>query len=315
MNEQDLKLAEIFHPYYCQRRRFVQEKNIRFVHYTRAESAMRILQTKQVWLRKTNCLNDFTEVEHGLQCLFNSYEASSFRSSLDGIFPGIDAEVVALFDRLTPQFRYESYLTCFSEHDDSEDFLGRLSMWRAYGSGTGVALVMNNAPFFGTSNALNVYSSPVAYYTDKEVAQSLEEISKSIAVNSEIIRGIGRENVKGWVFNMLKIAALCTKHPGFQEEREWRVVYSPTLGSSPHILRDIENVGGVPQPVHKIPLQNLPEEGFTAAIPNLIDRIIIGPTEYPSAIRDAFIQLLFEAGLEDAIHRVAVSQIPLRRGA
>ena len=73
-------------------------------------------------------------------------------------------------------------------------------------------------------------------------------------------------------------------------------------------------IGGTPQPIYKIPLQNVIEEDFRGAeIPELLDRIIIGPTRYPWAAHEAFVQLLGEAGVEDPQNRVCVSNIPLRR--
>jgi len=69
----------------------------------------------------------------------------------------------------------------------------------------------------------------------------------------------------------------------------------------------------MPQPIYKIPLRNIPEEGFVGAeIPELIDRIIIGPTQYPSAAREAFEYLLEQAGVHDSADRVIVSDLPLR---
>ena len=46
---------------------------------------------------------------------------------------------------------FDTYLTSISEHRNKEDTFGRLSMWRAYGETTGVALVMNNSPFLTPS--------------------------------------------------------------------------------------------------------------------------------------------------------------------
>jgi hypothetical protein len=66
--------------------------------------------------------------------------------------------------------------------------------------------------------------------------------------------------------------------------------------------------------VYKIPLRNVPEEGFVGAeIPELIDRIIIGPTQFPYAIADAFHQVLEQVGVKGAGNRIIVSDIPLRR--
>jgi hypothetical protein len=112
---------------------------------------------------------------------------------------------------------------------------------------------------------------------------------------------------------MLRFAVLSTKHPGFAEEREWRILYSPTTEPSKHLTKDIQVVGGVPQPIFKIPLRDIPEAGIAAAIPKLLDRIIIGPTQYPLAQYEAFFELLTEAGVQDPGAKLHISDIPLRR--
>jgi hypothetical protein len=65
-------------------------------------------------------------------------------------------------------------------------------------------------------------------------------------------------------------------------------------------VKEICTIGGIPQPVYKIPLRNIPEEDFVGVeIPELLDRIIIGPTEYPDAIQEAFTDLLSTCGVEN----------------
>jgi hypothetical protein len=67
-------------------------------------------------------------------------------------------------------------------------------------------------------------------------------------------------------------------------------------------------VQGVPQPVYKIPLKDIPEAGlFGTTIPDLIDRNIIRP------ILEAFADLLGEAGVADPYKKIFVSHIPLRQ--
>jgi hypothetical protein len=193
----------------------------------------------------------------------------------------------------------DTYLTCVSERSDSEDLTGRLSMWRAYGEQTGVAFVMNNPLFVTPSDALKAYSSPVAYLNDQGFAREFSRVVDNINTEADFIRTQGRDAIRTFIFHMFRSAALCTKHLGFLEEKEWRVVYSPSAELSPYLIKEIQSIGGVPQPIYKIPLKDIPEEGLSGAeIPALLDRIIIGPTEYPLAIREAFLQLPSDAGVE-----------------
>lgn len=122
------------------------------------------------------------------------------------------------------------------------------------------------------------------------------------------------EVLKNEIFNVFRFAVLCTKHPGFVEEREWRVIYLPRFEHSERLIKEIVSIKGTPQMIHKIPLKNIPEEGLVGVeIPEIVDRIIIGPTKYPIAIYDAFVTLLGEAGVEDAKSRIFISDIPLRQ--
>jgi hypothetical protein len=129
-----------------------------------------------------------------------------------------------------------------------------------------------------------------------------------------MLKELGEDNVTTLVFEMFRSALLCTKHVGFHEEREWRVIYCPTYEKSEHIRTEIETIGGIPQPVCKVPLKDLPDENLLGIeIPSLVDRIIIGPSQYPWAARDAFIAILEEAGIKEAYKRVVISDIPLRQ--
>ena len=261
-------------------------------------------------------MNDFMEVQHGLNCVIAAYSAGekTFKRALDSLFSGISGDIEKLFDGWAPHFRNDTYLTCVSEHDPTEDTFGRLSMWRAYSEVTGVAIVMHSSPFLSESTALKAYASPVAYFSDKEFSKEFDKIRSFIEAEADFLRTLDRQVIVNIVFRMLMFAALCTKHPGFREEREWRVIYCPPLEKSDYVIKDIRAIGGAPQPIYKIPLNDIPNEGLVGVeIPALIERVIIGPTKYPLAMWKAFTALLTDAGMDNASGRVFVSDIPLRR--
>lgn len=115
------------------------------------------------------------------------------------------------------------------------------------------------------------------------------------------------------VFAMLVMAAVSLKHEGFKEERECRVICLPDLNASKLMSRSIEAVGAVPQTIYKIPLEDNPAEDVVGvSIPQLIDRIIIGPSEYPFPMYQAFAAGLEDAGVKNPGSRVIISGIPLR---
>ncbi|MDA0657180.1 MAG: DUF2971 domain-containing protein [Proteobacteria bacterium] len=283
-----------------------------------ADAAMNMIRTREIWMRKSSCMNDFMEVRHGLNCVILAYESeqgAELKQALNDVFDGITADIEAHFNGWMPHIEHDTYIACFSEHDDAEDIIGRLSMWRAYGDGTGVAFVLKSAPFFNESDAFKAYTSPVAYISDKEFGREFTNAAGRIREAKDFLRQTyARNDVVAYVFEMLRFAALCTKHPGFAEEREWRIVYCPKYMKSDALVRDIQAIKGVPQPIYKIPLKNVPAEGLLGIeIPELLDRIIIGPSKYPAAAREAFVELLENAGVTDAQNKVFVSDIPLRR--
>jgi hypothetical protein len=72
----------------------------------------------------------------------------------------------------------------------------------------------------------------------------------------------------------------------------------------------VETVGGVPQTVYQIPLDASCDPAVADLdIGKILDRVIIGPTQYPLAMQKAFQTKLMEAGCSA---NVVMSKIPLR---
>ena len=110
-------------------------------------------------------------------------------------------------------------------------------MWRAYGNETRVALVLKNTPFVSRSDALKAYTSPVAYLDASGFEGEFRRVADNIHTEANFLQSLGRDSMKAHLFDVFKTAALCTKHPGFHEEREWRVVYSPTMDRSDRLAK------------------------------------------------------------------------------
>lgn len=314
--EEHQRAFQIFHPYAFRKVVDALAQGTRFVHYTSADAAMGVFQYQEVWMRKSSCMNDFMEIEHGFECLNAAYKNlhGIFKDTLDGMFPGFCGKLEAKFNGWLPHFRADTYIACISEHNDDEDTVGRLSMWRAYGGATGVAIVMNGSPFLSSSDALKVYTSPVAYLNKNDFEKEFGTLLLEISNNRDWLITQGEDFIFNRIFETFRFAILCTKHPGFHEEKEWRIIYTPTYNRSDRLIPDIQSIRGAPQPICKIPLKDIPEEELMGIeIPNFVDRVIIGPTQYPMAIREAFVTLLKEAGMQDAPNRVFVSDIPLRQ--
>jgi hypothetical protein len=313
-NPIDQRVRTALYPYLSERLSVLQSGG-RLVHYSSAEAAMSMITNREVWLRNTTCMNDFTEVDHGLTSLANAYRSPQgveWQAWFDSNFDNVCKEAANVFDKWQGAFREGAYVACLSEHDASEDELGRLSMWRAYGGVSGVALVLNPQPFYAVTDALETYSSPVRYASTENLAADFEKMTAGLEQERDLLLSIGRDAMLGHLFNIFKWAALSIKHPGFHEEREWRIAHVPALATSPNVVSEVRSVRGMPQTVYKLPLRPFEKEGFSTAVPDILDRVIIGPTEFPSALRNAFIEILRQAGVANPSDRVFVSQIPLR---
>jgi hypothetical protein len=264
-------------------------------------------------------MTDYREVQHGFETLLHFFsqpeKKTAFIQPLEPCAPGIAMEVLGLFDGWYQDLQLNTYVAALSEHGDDEDTNGRLSMWRAFGGGNTqrVAIVLNIPEKSDGATALSVMFSPVAYLQEKEVHEQLESVIQNIRAESEFLRSRDRKDLLGWLFTMLIAGVTCLKHPGFHEEREWRVVYSPNRWRSPLITSSTETFAGVPQIIHQLPLDGSVSPALKDLdLTTIFDRLIIGPSPYPWAMGVAFTNALTEAGVTDAGKRVFASNIPIR---
>jgi len=316
-----IRLESIFMPYATRQRRTflgISGDSSRFAHYTSAEAAVRIINSKRIWLRNTTCMSDYREVQHGFEILSNFFRDEAkrkvFIEALDERVPGAALEALKLFDQWWSDIQVSTYIASTSEHDDSEDLHGRLSMWRAFGgSAARVAMVFKVPGISGGAAALNLMFSPVAYLTEAQAHDELHTVIENIRTNGEYLRSLDRSVVVGIVFNTLVAAVACLKHEGFREEREWRVIYAPKRSPSALMESSTEVVEGVPQIVYKAPLDATVSDALSdLELARMFYRLIIGPSPYPWVMYEAFVAALGQAGVANAGSRVFVSNIPIR---
>ena len=301
------KLYQVFHPHAAERAAKVD----RFAYYTRAETALSVIQNESIWLRKTTCMNDYRELSFGKECLADelTFKRDQFRQAIDGAFEGLADEIVKAFETDALSMVDQTYIACVSEHDRTQDEFGRLSMWRAYGGTTGVAIIFKREA--AQLPGLPYYATPVLY-TSQTFGIEFDRVINSLASNRQTILQMGRENVREELLFTLRSALVSIKHKGFEEEREWRIVHHPHIPSPYKMNPNIRVVNGVPQIVHEISLKR----GRSAySLVDLIDRVIVGPTQYPKEIAEALICSLAERGVVDAVSKVLISDIPLRHNA
>jgi hypothetical protein len=323
-----IKLSRIFAPPATRQREAVYEgeeqfesavqKNARFIHYTTAEAALGIINSKRLWMRNASCMSDYSEIRHGYSLIYKFFADESkkkeFITTVDTVTQGAAVEALKRFDQWWTSIQLDTYIASLSEHDSKENDHGRLSMWRAFGRHVAQVGIVFRIPWqVAGAESLKLFFSPVAYSTASEADAVISEVIGNVRSSCDFLRSVDHERIINCIFEMLLIFVTCFKHEGFREEREWRAIYLPTFNPSPLIESGTEIVHSVPQRVHKIPLDasvypQLAELDFS----RVFDRLIIGPSPHPWPIYEAFVDALTKAGVSDAHSRVCASLIPIR---
>lgn len=316
--ESDIKkLDKIFYCDYHKRVEEIKKSTNKLVHYTSASAGLKILQNKEIWMRRVSCMNDFSEVQHGKDLfidLWKNTERDIIQklTSLFGDNGDVFNEVMGELEDISEFDILRSYITCFSEHLESEDKYGRLSMWRGYGKGTGIALVLKKDIFYSEYDAIDITTSPVAYLNKDDIKDKFISLVTDLEENKQKIdfKNIQRDDLHDFLIEWLEILILSIKHPAFCEEKEWRVM---SFENAKGIKKDIIDLNGMPQPVQKIPLsEKLQTDGDEFSVNEILDHIIIGPTQYAIPIYQALVEELEKLNVENAKGKVIFSDIPYR---
>ncbi len=288
-------------------------------HYTSLSNLENILQKEQVWLSNPLFMNDLEEVRFGVNHGIDlTYTNEALRKALvtdtrtNLFYDAIDQS----YDQYGNEQVLDLYVMCFSEHDP-HDQDGRLSMWRGYGAnGKGAAIV------FDVSDLKETDSSPLAlapvHYASQQQRKSelqgkIEGVADFIHKNDIPDEHIG--NLARELFNRIALYAVFSKHDGFDEEREWRLVYFKDRDTTNALAPYLSYFNGPDGLQPKLKLDLKPIEGVLSediGLAKIIDRIIIGPSASSPLAKMTAERMLRALGRGDLIHRLVMSSIPYR---
>lgn len=314
---EEARLAAILRPAYQKRIESVNTLQGKFIYYTSAKAGLQIFKDRVIWMRAAACMNDYREIHYGIELFNNAFYHSPARKErlknialalgwkeniLEDILLRLNGSEKSLVNRI--------FLTCISEHGtEAGDNWGRLSMWRAYGRTTGIAFVLNASALLRPLNQLPLMVSPVEYLSGTGFEHMLDEMLTNAELHIDELQREKSEMILQYFVDALFFSVFSIKHPGFQEEKEWRIIYREEQGRLAHELVSID---GIPQIVYKIPLKMRAEDRQGIIFEELLDHLIIGPTGYADVIADAFTKALEELNFSHAQQRVYKSNIPLR---
>jgi hypothetical protein len=281
-------------------------------HYTDAGGLMGILEHESLWATQTSFLNDSTELAHGIHLATKTLASYSARQvkEVTARFLGrlVDPEQAALAGWLDRNL--DVYVVCFCGDGDL------LSQWRAYAGGDdagGYAIGMGTRPPLqgwpqtapgGHDFALR----RVLYDPAEQEAACRALIDALVPVLDDDPTDVDRQKsfAKNLVNGVVELASWC-KHPSFEEEQEWRIVYVRNNDSSKLPVRHRQARGlVVPYVVLDLPSPVAPMHGHLP-----IQAVNVGPGPEPDLKRRGLQSLLANYPHYGAV-TVEGSSAPLR---
>jgi hypothetical protein len=199
-------------------------------HYTDAGGLKGIVENERLWATQTTFLNDSTELAYGLDLATKaiaSYDVTHIKATTARFLTGlVDPSKPALASWLDKHL--DVYVTCFCGDGDL------LSQWRAYAGrddAGGYALGLGTRPPLqgwpqSVPGGHDLALRRVLYDPDEQQAACQSLIEAVVPVldadprDNELQKSFARNLVDG----VVELASWC-KHPAFEEEREWRIVY------------------------------------------------------------------------------------------
>jgi hypothetical protein len=97
-NDAIARLSALCFQYDIQRIQRLKDAGRKLAHYTTAENGLKIIEGKTIWLRNAAVMNDFSEIQHGRDCLKWALEHTDAVARLSALFephhPGMCKEVI-----------------------------------------------------------------------------------------------------------------------------------------------------------------------------------------------------------------------------
>jgi hypothetical protein len=299
---------------------FAIENRPLLAHYTSIDVLEKIMKTGELWFSNPLFMNDLEEVRFGVQQGARLFWQNQLVVDACGS-PNRSQILAHAFSHYYNQFdqehAFDTYVFCLSQHEPTNTD-GRLSMWRGYGGqGNGAALVFNTN-FVTESKETSPLILTRVYYASAE--KRIEWLNTKLTRWCEIFKNASipdnQLHVAAYaLFYTIKFFALKSKHDGFKEECEWRIIYMPEHdrhGTFSGKIRQHYLIGkrGVePKLVFKIePLY--PDQTWTFF--DILDRIILGPSLSSWLARRSVERMLEAVNKPEFRQKVSASQIPLR---
>jgi hypothetical protein len=287
-------------------------------HYCTVDTVEKILKGGEIWLSCPLLMNDIEEVRFGIlnsAVLFSRLVANTASERESKIIRVVADELEKLHFDFNQLDAMDVYALCLSRHEP-DDNDGLLSMWRGYGeNGKGVALVFDTAKFpvvdgspFILAEVHYASNHDRLKWLENKIAKFAQELFGSELSDSDL------KEAARLFYERIKLFSIFSKHAGFGEEREWRLVYIKTRDKQEkHKINLSYWVGpkGI-EPKLKLKLSEVLPSTDLSGGEAIIDRIILGPTSSSHLSKAAFARMLHLTGRSSLISKTQASTIPYR---
>jgi hypothetical protein len=283
-------------------------------HFTALGTAAQILENDNVRLSHAEYSNDQRELAQAKDVISSRLQSRSPHPFFDQVLAGYKSRANEL----------DAYIFCMSM-DKASVGLSQdiLSQWRAYGQdGRGVALTLDIphlARIVGNVPTLRI--NPVIYY------DSTKQVFVDSILDAGFASSSSNSNAVDATAEALVFATPLMKAAGFEEEREWRLIFMPpALDPTPklkfhprrdflapffdlcYIWKDLRPLlVAIPELA-----ATLPNHRPAANVPPLvaIKKVMVGPSGHQDLNVRAFSKLLTQTGRTNV--RIEQSEIPYR---
>lgn len=303
----------------AQERTFPQNRPL-LAHYTSIGTLENIMRSDEIWFSNPLFMNDLQELRFGILEGANAFRQHKGIESASGDqerYQVLSQAFEHYFEEFSNKHAIDTYVFCLAEHDP-ENSDGLLSMWRGYGgNGSGVALVFDTAQLNHVEGMVPLIISRVTYASEQERLGWIDtKLTEFAALLAETRIPQDKLYIAAYqLFERIKMFALFTKHHGFSEEREWRVVYLRERDRQNKIESMLHYAVGPRGIEPKLKFLVRPIDGYTSpdvSLEKILAQIILGPTMSHKLALESVRRMLVKLGKEKISDRVTCSSTPFR---
>lgn len=189
-------------------------------HYTSISSFKSIIENKELWITRSDFLNDPDELLYFAKLVVQTIEAIQVTGAIpEDFLNALKGNYISYFQNAFPQ---NYYILSLSKNSDS------LSMWNYYGKNDGYCIGLNFKELSETitTNRFNSLHGSVIYNHDEQISildlelqTAYEYWVQNDKANPSLIHSITDTLFVRWA-----LYALFFKHEGYQNENEYRLV-------------------------------------------------------------------------------------------